>query len=181
MEYKVIESSKEEKEKLLNTLKVEAFSSKFRSIYGNESTIFNDDEFSDDTEIENLEADVISIVDEIGGNRNALRWVLAPQNRTRLLVNNKPFIAKEISYKYGKISWKTNSGNHFPLFEFPCPKNTHKGLYYIRGFFGGITARACRTHGYAKGYHPTSVYWGVADDKYRDNVGYFELIITGWS
>jgi hypothetical protein len=105
------------------------------------------------------------------------RWRCDPKYRNRLVFDDQhPLLAIELQYRYNEINWSAGIG--WPYYHVPCPTggNMHKILWD----FGGITTGSNTMEGQARGNRVTEVIVYVFDDKYDDNVGYFDVDIIGY-
>lgn len=149
---------------------LDAFGSgEFNAPTGNESS----------NEIE-VTAQIIVKNNDIDGIRS-LMWRCHPRFNNKLMVDAKtPFRAKNIVWEYGVIAWR--AGNGWPLYEIPCPRKAGDSpSHKIQMEFGGKTFGPCSTPASGLGVHQTQVFSLVDDNRYIDNTGYYDVIVTSYS
>lgn len=174
MNYQIVPATNEEILELVDKLHVPDFD---YNLLGNESV---DTKEALDEKIEEKEVHANIVKFDIGvESLTYLMWRCDPKYRNRLFAGGKEFLAKNITWKYGRIAWRAGGG--WPLYEIPCPPKRGLPTHRLKGIFGGKAFDPCSTPYTGQGQHMTGVYWQVADDKYDDNTGYFELIITAYS
>lgn len=108
-----------------------------------------------------------------------LKWKCPTNVINELYIGENQFIAKSIVWKYDRIAWTAGYG--WPLYETPCPPKGGRVTHKITAAFGGKIFQPCSTPASGNGVHKTSVKFYVHDDKYDDNTGFFELIVTSYS
>lgn len=107
-----------------------------------------------------------------------LMWRIDPRYWNKLIISGgEEFLARSLIWKYGRIAWRAGGG--WPLYQVPCPRSDGKHSIHIN--FGQKLFAPCSSLSSGKGVHMTNVIARVSDDKYDDNSGYFELIVTGYS
>jgi|GEM_PF-2903440 len=171
MSYKVLSATRNEVLQVLESLHHPSFDYNSLKVDGSDSNEI----IKLDVEVKPVEAQVIQYLD----GPTYLMWRCEARYRNKLMVNGEEFIAKNITWKYGRIAWTAGGG--WPLYEIPCPPKRGLPTHRLKGIFGGKAFDPCSTPASGEGAHMTSVSWEVSDDKYDDNTGFFELIITAYS
>ncbi|MFC1856190.1 hypothetical protein ACFL2A_06585 [Thermodesulfobacteriota bacterium] len=109
-----------------------------------------------------------------------ITWRCHPRYRNHLYYKGEEFIAKSITWKYGRIAWRAGAG--WPLYELPCPGGRRGGPgHNIVVEFGGRKFKPCSSTSSGTGKHGTSVYTYVYDDRYVDNTGFFDFIVSAFN
>lgn len=110
---------------------------------------------------------------------DALTWKCNSWERSILYAGGKEFLAKNMTWTYGRIAWVAGGG--WPLYETPCVGRSGRISHSIMVQFGNRSFSPCTVPFSGSGSHMTSVSALVSDDKYNDNTGFFILIVTSYS
>jgi hypothetical protein len=133
---------------------------------------------SDDAPIE----EVLPVVVRLSTDPDdlSLMWTCQARFRNHLkLTQTEEFLAKRMTWTYGRIAWSAGGG--WPTYEVPCPRRPGLPTHRLKVVFGGGAHDPCAVPYSAVGQHMTSVFAMVSDDRYDDNTGTFQLIVTAYS
>jgi hypothetical protein len=116
---------------------------------------------------------------------NQIRFACGTKYFSRLMFNNVPLSAKSLAYFFSGIQW--SAGRGWPIYSTRCPRaDSIPGATYPNARahaivlqFGGYYWPGCSNSEVGSGNSITDVFVGVNDDKYDDNDGLFELVVTG--
>ncbi len=177
MIFKTIESTDGDKNNLLNQLKSEKLNKEHHANIPECGTKIDISKFENSIpEVKEIEAEVV----RDSNNNEFLKWRCSPKYKNKLLINGRPFRARSINWRYGIIKWSAWVEGRGRTFEIPCP-NVEYGNADILIQISGSTYKRCQTHNLISGHFETEVYFYVSDSIYRDNRGFFEVIVTSYS
>jgi hypothetical protein len=108
-------------------------------------------------------------------------------SRLRLPENNEAIAAKRASYHFQNIQWRAGQG--WPTYSTRCPRsdkvsndvypNSLHHMLIVQ--FGGDHWDECSNSNTGTGNEITEIFVGANDDLLGDNMGGFDLVITGYS
>lgn len=104
-----------------------------------------------------------------------------------LLPDGSSLNARGLSYFFSGIQWCAGAG--WPIYSSRCPlSDTSPSMlvpdakrHQLLVQFGGFIWNECSNSGAGVGREITDVFVGVNDDKFDDNTGTFEFIISSYS
>jgi hypothetical protein len=117
----------------------------------------------------------------------AIRFACRVDMFNRLIYNGAPIGARSLAYYFSSIQWRAGQG--WPVYSSRCPQpDKNSGFPFpdanrhsIVPIYGGYYWPGCSNSGGPPGDQTTDVFVGVNDDRFVDNTGGFEFVVTGYA